>query len=234
MVGARGSALWLIGAAVMLLLGAAYPLLAESSEPRLIVQDEYIQESGGRTFNDPSLYYTHDRFHAQAWFGTLTKGVEVGGYTKDRRNSSYGAFYRFRDGFDHVLQVETEQVTGTKGVVFATGVRYIHTIPDEGARNMLQFHVGADRYYGGYNFTSFRAISDPRRSGRWTFVISNRFARENSYLTVGLVPRTDGEIGYFVQAKRNQLYLGVGRYSRFDFTDRNRTIFNVGWEFDLE
>ncbi|NIM04903.1 MAG: hypothetical protein GTO55_03025 [Armatimonadetes bacterium] len=224
-----------LGAVILpLLLTWTGPAYAQDPPPRLILQHEYIRESGGRDFHDPSIFYFKNRFHAQVWLGEFTKGVEVGGYDKDKRGSAYSAFYRFRDGFDHILQVETEQITGTTGYVLALGARYIRVIPDVGARNMVQFHVGADKYYGDYNFASLRAISDPRRSGRWTFVLSNRFATEDSYVTLGVVPRTDGEVGYFMQAKQENLRFGVGHYSRFDFTQRNRTIYNLGWEWELE
>jgi hypothetical protein len=207
---------------------------ADEPPERILLQNDYIRTSGGREFSDPSVFYSRGRFHTQVWAGDLTKGVEVGGYTKDARGSAYSAFYRFRDGYDHVLQVETEQLTGVKGWVAVAGARYIRVIPDDGARHMVQFHLGADRYYGDYNFASLRAVSDPRQSGRWTFVVSNRFATEDSHLTLGIVPRTDGEVGYFMQAKSKQLHFGVGRYSRFDFTQENRTIYNLGWEWELE
>jgi len=206
---------------------------AQASPERLILQHEFIRESGDREYNDPSIFYSRGPFHTQVWFGEFTKGVEFGGYVKDRRGSSYSAFYRFRDDFDHVLQVETEQITGTKGVVLVAAVRYIRVIPEDGARNMFQFQLGADKYYGDYNFASLRAISDPRFSDKWTFVLSNRWASEDSYLTAGIVPRTDGEVGYFLQAKCKHLLLGVGRYARFDFTERNRTTYNLGWEWEL-
>jgi len=224
-----------LAAAILPLLTAFVgPAWAGPPPEQLIVQHEFIRESGGREFNDPSIFYSKERFHLQAWFGDLTKGVEIGGYKKSKRGSAYSAFYRFRDDFDHVLHLETEQLTGTKGVVFVLGARYIHALPDDGARNMGQVHIGADRYYGDYNFTSFRAISDPRRSGRWTFVLSNRFASATSFLSIGIVPRTDGEVGYFLQAKRRHLLFGAGKYGRFDFTDRSRTIYSLGWEWEVK
>ncbi len=229
----RWAGVYLLPLLVFLTVAFVVPARAEAPQERLILQHEFIRESGGRELNDPSVYYSKDRFHMQAWYGDFTKGVELGGYEKDRRGSTYSTFYRFRQGFDHVLQVETEQKTGTPGVVFDLAVRYIHAIPEDVARNTFQFQIGADKYYGDYDFASLRAISDPRRAGRWTFVLSNRWASEKSYLTAGLVPRTDGEIGYFVQGKHKSLLLGVGRYSRFDFTDRNRTTYLLGWEWDL-
>jgi len=212
------------------------PSAGNAAEPttKLILQNEFIQESGHRLQNDPSIYFSQDRFHAQVWYGDITKGLELGGYTKDKRNSSYSLLYRYRQDSDHVFQFETEQITGIKGLVAVVGARLIQAIPEDTPRNLMEYRFGADRYYGEYNFTSLRAISDPRQAGRWSFVLSNRFATEKSYLTVGLVPRTDGEIGYFVQGKKDHLLAGIGSYNRFDFTGQNRTIFTLGWEWEWQ
>ena len=119
-------------------------------------------------------------------------GVEIGGYLRDHRRSTYGGYYRFRDDIDHVAQFETAQVLG-KGFVGVASVRYIRPIPEEaeGGPNQVQFGAGFDWYHGDYDFLTFRVISDPREAGRYTFVLSHRFyLREWLYLEPAIMPRT--------------------------------------------
>ncbi|MDH3284347.1 MAG: hypothetical protein OEQ13_06365 [Acidobacteriota bacterium] len=200
---------------------------------RLIAQLEYIRDSNDNSFLDPSVWIGYRQAYAQIWTGAFTQGIEVGGYVKDRRRSAYSAYYRFRDDFDHVLEVNSEQVVRA-GVVLYGGLRFIRLIPDGlEDRSLLQPAVGFDKYYGDYHFFTFRAIRDPRDDHDWSFVISNRVADRDRYLTVGLVPRTDGTIGYFVQGKWRRWRAGFGRFDRFDFTDIDRTVINVGYELEF-
>ncbi len=198
---------------------------------KVIAQYEYIAESDGDTFDDPSLFLAYTPAHAQIWSGEFTLGAEIGGFLRDSRRSTYAAFYRFREDFDQVIEVSTEQLAG-RGVVLFAGVRFIHA-EDEAAedRDMWEPRVGFDKYYGNYNFVSFRAVRDPRKSGRYSFVLANRFGARDWYVTLGFVPRTDGDQGYFVQGKWRWLRAGFGRYNQFDFTDIDRTVFNVGLEW---
>jgi hypothetical protein len=211
---------------------------ADAEAPRaraeLIAQVEYIEDSTGRSFWDPSVFVSYRQAHAQLWAGEFTKGVEVGGYVPDRRRSTYAAFYRYRDDFDHVIDVSTEQLVGSGFVAYA-GLRYIRVL-DEAAedRDLLQPTLGFDKYYGDYHFFSARVIRDPREDHELTFVLANRFARAaGRWLTLGVVPRTDGSTGWFVQGRWKIWRAGVGRFDRFDFTDIDRTVFNVGVQFGL-
>ena len=197
----------------------------------VILQDEYIDDSDGDTFHDPSLFVGYHSLHAQLWYGEFTKGIEVGTFLRDRRRSTYGFWYRFRDDFDHVVEANTEQIIGNGFVLFGA-LRYIRPIPDSAKdKNLLEPIVGFDKYYGNYHFFSCRAIRDPREATEYSFVISNRIAFEDKYVTLGIVPRTDGNTGYFVQAKWRWLRIGYGSFGRFDFTEVDRKTFNVGIEF---
>lgn len=196
----------------------------------IITQNEYLDDSNGNTFNDPSVFVAYRQAHAQIWLGEFTTGAQIGSFIRDRRRSTYGFWYRFRDDFDHVVEANTEQILPDGFVLFA-GARLIRAIPDDAVdRELVLPIVGFDKYYGNYNFFSLRVIRDPRGSEETSFVISNRFSTKTRYVTVGLVPRTDGDLGYFVQGKWGRWRAGIGRYDRFDFTDVDRTIFTVGVE----
>src|SRR3989442_5332185 len=83
-------------------------------------------------------------------------------------------------------------------------LRGIHGIPDNApdAQNQLQYGSGLDYYWGDYDFLSFRAISDPRQGGRWSFIASTRLHRgETIYFQPGLVKHTDGSTGSVLQGK---------------------------------
>jgi len=196
----------------------------------IIAQNEYLDDSDGDTFHDPSVFVAYRQAHAQVWFGEFTTGAQIGGFVRDRRRSTYGSWYRFRDDFDHVVEANTEQILRDGFVLFG-GVRYIRAIPDDAVDRTLWLPiVGFDKYYGNYNFFSLRVIRDPRDTKETSFVISNRLSTKTRYLTVGLVPRTDGHLGYFVQGKWGLWRAAVGRYDRFDFTDVDRTILTIGVE----
>lgn len=199
----------------------------------LVAQSEYIEDSNGESFVDPSLFASYRQAHLQVWAGEFTKGAEIGGFLRDARRSTYGAFYRFRDEFDHVVDLSTEQLAGG-GFVAYGGLRFIRVLGESVEdRHLLQPSVGFDKYYGSYHFFSVRAVRDSREGGRYSFVIANRFALRDKFVTLGLVPRTDGDLGYFVQAKWRWVRAGFGRYDRFDFTAVDRTVFNLGFEFDF-
>jgi hypothetical protein len=243
---------WRLTAALVALLPALAPspMLAEgdsSGEPgeagrseaarpamRLIAQVEYLEDSTGRTYWDPSVFFSRGQAHVQAWFGEFTTGVEIGGFLRDSRRSTYAAFYRYRDDFDQVVDVSTEQLLGD-GFVGYVGLRYIR-VEDEAAadRDLLQPAIGLDKYYGDYHFFSARVYRDPREEHELTVVLANRVSNApRRWLTLGLVPRTDGSTGWFVQGRWDIWRAGVGRYDRYDFTDFDRTVVNVGVEIDF-
>lgn len=199
-------------------------------EVTVIAQTEYFEDSNDNTYLDPSVFVGWKQMHAQVWAGEFTKGAQLGGFLRDGRRSTYGAFYRYRQDADHVVDLSTEQLLG-KGFVGYAGVRYIQVIDAKADDTLWQPSVGFDKYYGGYSFFSFRAIHDPRESGRYSFVLANRLGLANKYLTLGVAPRTDGEVGWFVQTQWRWLRAGYGRFNQFDFTDLDREAFNIGLQF---
>jgi hypothetical protein len=231
---------WVLASA--LALGAGVPCLgasgpADAGKPtapqgRVIVQWDHLVDSNDRTFEDFWGFATYKQTHYQAWYGEFTKGAEVGGFLQDHRRSTYAGLYRYRKDFDHVVEFDTEQLL-KKGFVLAGMLRGIHVIPDNAPddQNMLQFGAGLDYYWGDYNFLSVRAVNDPRESGRWSFITSHRFQRDPAiYVQPGIILRTDGSTGWFLQGKYRWFRWGAGRYDRFDFTDVDRTIYSVGVE----
>jgi hypothetical protein len=202
------------------------------SKERLIFMWDHIIDSNDETFEDFWAFTTYKQTHYQVWYGEFTKGAEAGGYVRDHRRSTYAGLYRYRKDFDHVVQFDTEQIL-KHGFVAAAMLRGIHVIPDNSPddQNMLQVGVGTDYYYGNYNFVSFRAINDPRESGRWSFITSNRFQRDPTFwIQPGIILRTDNSTGWFLQGKYKYLLWGAGSYDRFDFTDVDRTIYSLGIE----
>ena len=200
---------------------------------RMIVQWDHIVDSNDRTFEDFWGFMSYKQTHYQLWYGDFTKGVEVGGFLRDHRRSTYSAFYRFRNDFDHVVELDTEQIVG-KGFVLAALLRGIHVIPSSapGDRDQLEYGTGFDYYWADYDFMSFRAITDPRRAGRWSIIASTRlYSGEPNYVQPGVIKRTDGSTGWFVQGKIRLFRWSVGKYNQFDWTAVDRTIYSAGLEW---
>ena len=210
---------------------------------KVILMWEHLDDSNDQEFEDFSAFVSYKQSHFQVWSGEFTDGFQLGGYLRDRRRSTYSGLYRFRDDFDHVLQFDTEQVLG-KGWVLPVMLRGISVIDHDekvlaaagtdervGDKEQLQFGTGFDKYYGDWDFMSFRAISDPRAGGRWSFILSNRFHHsEPIYVQPGYIIRTDRSTGWFVQGKIKAFRWLIGDYDRFDYTDVDRTIVAAGVE----
>ena len=200
---------------------------------KMIVQWDHIIDSNDNTFEDFWGYLSYKQMHVQAWYGDFTKGGEIGGFLRDHRRSTWSGFYRYRKDFDQVVEIDTEQIL-KKGFVLAALLRGIHVIPDNAPddQNQLQYGSGFDYYWGDYDFLSFRAISDPRQGGRWSFIASTRLHRgETIYVQPGLVKHTDGSTGWFVQGKVKLFRWSAGKYNQFDWTEVDRTIYSAGLEW---
>ena len=209
------------------------PPAAAAPPGKMIVQWDHIIDSNDNTFEDFWGYLSYRQMHVQAWYGDFTKGGEIGGFLRDHRRSTWSGFYRYRKDFDQVVEIDTEQIL-KKGFVLAALLRGIHVIPDNApdAQNQLQYGSGFDYYWGDYDFMSFRAISDPRQGGRWSFIASTRLHRgETIYVQPGLVKHTDGSTGWFVQGKVKLFRWSAGKYNQFDWTEVDRTIYSAGLEW---
>jgi hypothetical protein len=257
-----------LGLAILLAAAGTRPALAQASTPlptderredrrksedpnrwppgqrgKAVVMWEHLEDSNDMDYEDFSAFVSWKQVHAQVWSGEYTDGFQVGGYLRDRRKSTYAAFYRYRDDFDHVVQFDTEQVL-KKGFVIAGMLRFIRIVDfgtkqqeailsgeDIGDEEQIQVGAGFDWYWGDYNFLSFRAVNDPRDSGRWSFITSHRFQNEPAfYIQPGVILRTDGEQGWFLRGKIKMFVWSVGDFDRFDWTDVDRTTYMAGVE----
>jgi hypothetical protein len=194
---------------------------------------DHYRDSNDDNLDDFSVFASYKQAYIQVWSGEYTDGVEVGGYLRDSRKSTYSAFYRYRHDFDHIVQLETDQVLA-HGFVWVGQVRFIHVIPAdaEGGQDQIQYGTGFDWYHGDYDFLTFRAISDPRVGGRWTFQLSHRFYHGTGfYIEPAILPRTDGTTNWFVRGKYKYLVWLVGDFNQFDFSDIERKQLSLGIEF---
>jgi len=193
---------------------------------------DHYEDSNDQKYDDFSVFGVYKQMYAQVWVGDYTDGFEIGGYLRDHRRSTYGGFYRYRQDYDNVLQLETAQVL-PKGFVAVGSVRFIRVIPDdaEGDKNQVQYGAGFDWYHGDYDFLTFRAISDPRVGGRWTFLLSHRFyLREWCYFEPAIMPRTDGATNWFLRGKVKYFVWLIGDFNQFDFSDIERQQVSIGIE----
>src|SRR5262249_32841011 len=94
--------------------------------------------------------------------------------------------------------------------------------------------LGADYYWGSWNFFSAAAIYDDREGGLWTFPCRTRLANEdNDWVQFTIVPAVKQTWGWAVDVKKGWVRAGIERNDRYDFTDRNNIIFTVGFEAPL-
>ena len=215
----------------------------EGKRGRIIGGIERFEDSTGADFTQFSGFVSYKQTWYQGWVGDWFDGFALGGYLRDSRRSTYGAWYRYRDEFDHVLQVETEQVL-PEGFVFAASLRGIKirnyeqkrqiaavTGDEIGDEYQMQFGTGMDWYWGDYNFLTFRATNDPRESGRWTFLLGHRFSKtERIYIQPTIILRTDDTTNWFIRGQYKYLVAMVGEFNEFDFTDVDRKVFYAAFE----
>jgi len=224
---------------------------SEEKRGKVILMWEHIEDqndkagrAGDRDFEDFSAFVSYKQMHFQLWAGASESadGVEIGGYLRDRRRSTYGGLYRFREDASHAVEFDTAQVLG-KGWVYTAMLRGIHLLHYDdvvaaaganervGDKNQLQFGTGFYYYWGDYNFLTARAVTDPRASGRWTFTTSTRLhGSENIYADLGWIIRTDRATGWFLGGKLNYFRWHIGHSNRFDWTDFDRTVLSAGVE----
>jgi hypothetical protein len=182
---------------------------------------DHYKDSNDVTYDDFSAFMSYKQVYGQVWSGNYTDGVELGGYVRDRRKSTYGGFYRWRDGQDHVVQFDTAQVL-SHGLVWVADPRHpCH--PDDAEGPEPGSSRPASTGITATTTSAPSAISDPREGGRWTFQFSHRFYRgEWFYLEPAILPRTDGTMNWFLKGKVKYFVWLVGDFSQFDFSDIER------------
>lgn len=206
----------------------------------LTITNDYIidiKDGGDKTYNDTYIRLDYKQLYAVGFLGEWQHGFEIGGFIKDERMSAYSAMLRSR-GNDQTYQVGTDQVLGM-GFVGKVDLRYIHIEELEKTgdkHDLFVYGLGFDKYYGDYNYVTAVIYNDPRKSDRFSVVISNTLANQNSYLRLGVVPRSDGTLGYFGTIKYHWIVAGYAYTREFDFTTLDRKVFTLALQipFDLK
>lgn len=226
-VGAAALGLWLglpIGATVQ-----------ASVVERLFVRSEFVFDTNSppgreRFYADPIVFATRGPVYAELNVGTFARGLEVGGWLKDRRGSYYSGFVRRRQGGfidDTAAEMQTNQKLGRFVVQGFLRAQW----PDRPDDDNLLFvpGAGAELYTGSHSFMAMRAVLDPRPNTGMTLLLSNRFAGERWFLEGVLAPRTDGVLNYAVRGRWRWLYLGYARENDFDFSRIDRSVWILGY-----
>jgi hypothetical protein len=153
---------------------------------------------------------------------------EIGLHLRDRRRSVYTLQYRhehhherFWLGTDQVLSDHVVGRVEVSPIVSSDSTEWV-------------WSLGADYYWGSYNFLSATVVRDPRGDDLWVVPVRVRLANErNDWFQVTLAPASQRTFGWAVDAKKSWLRVGFERNSRFDFTDRDNWIYTVGFEVPL-
>lgn len=196
-----------------------------------------IKDGDDKTYNDKSLRVDFKQVYLTGFFGDWQHGFELGGYIKDKRRSAYSSALRVREN-DQTFQIGTDQVLQLS-FVGKLDLRYTHIeeIEKPGDKDELfVYGLGVDKYYGDYHYWTAMIYNDPREGDRFSVIISNTLADLNSYLRVGVVPRSDGTWGYFGTVKYHWILAGYAYTREFDFTTLDRKVFTIALQipFDLK
>ena len=218
----------------VLALGAAVP--AAATPPKYFgAQARYWVFSDHNDLRDVLAYWVPGPFHVQLeYWDFLDPGTddqfrpEVGIHLRDARRSVYTLQWRheheqerFWLGTDQVL---TDHVVGRAEISPIVNSDSTEWVAD----------VGADYYWGSWNFLSATVIRDPRVDGLWVVPLRARLANEgNDWFQVTVAPASKRTFGWAVDAKYGWLRLGVERNNRYDFTSVDNTIYTVGFEHAL-
>jgi len=223
--------LWL-GLVMLLALGLS-PGRAQAREV-LGGQYRYWVFSDNDDLRDVLAYYSNHNVFAQLeyWDFVSSKDQfrpELGFNIWGRHRSVYTIHWRHEHDQERFM-FGTEQVLGKQWV----GRAQVDPIVSDHAKTLIVAQVGADYYWGSYNFASATVIRDPRSDGFWTFPVRVRLANEsNDWLQLTVAPATERTIGWATDVKYRSLRLGVEHNSRYDFTDVDNIIYTIGFEREL-
>jgi hypothetical protein len=198
---------------------------------------DHIVDNGvqRRSFLDKQIRLDYRRVFVAGFLGDYQKGGEIGGSILDRRRSAYSLTVRRRE-HDRMIQPGIEWVLG-KGVVLKGEVRYIKVDEPESpitGDRLTVYGVGLDRYYGDYHYASLMYYTDPREGGRYSIILSNTWADLNRSLRLGLIPRSDRTVGYFMAARYHWLLIAYAYTREFDFTALDRRVATIGLQIPFD
>ena len=198
---------------------------------------DYIVDKGvqRRSYLDKEIRLEYRRVFVAGFLGDYQQGGEIGGSILDRRRSAYSLTVRRREN-DRMIQPGIEWVLGS-GFIIKGEVRFIKVdepeSPTTGDR-LTVYGVGLDRYYGDYHYASLMYYTDPRESGRFSVILSNTWADLNHSLRVGLIPRSDRTIGYFITARYHWVLVAYAYTREFDFTALDRRVATIGLKIPFD
>lgn len=203
---------------------------------------DYIVDEGAqrRSFLDKQIRLDYRRVFVAGFLGDYQKGGEIGGSILDRRRSAYSLTVRRREN-DRMIQPGVEWVLD-KGFVLRGEVRFIKVDepePPSIGNRLTVYGVGLDRYYGDYNYASLMYYSDPRGTGRfgkidYSIILSNTWADLNRSVRLGLIPRSDRTVGYFMTARYHWLLIAYAYTREVDFTALDRRIATIGLQIPFD
>jgi len=218
---------------LLLVLGLAWSSPAFATPPRYFgAQARYWVFSDHNDLRDVLAYWVPGPFHVQLeYWDFLDPGTddqfrpEVGLHLRDARRSVYTVQWRHEHEQER-FWLGTDQVLGDHVV----GRAEISPIVNADSTEWV-VDVGADYYWGSWNFLSTTVIRDPRVDGLWVVPVRARLANEaNDWFQVTLAPASKRTFGWAVDVKARWLRLGVERNNRYDFTSVDNTIYTVGFE----
>jgi hypothetical protein len=222
----------------MVLVALASPAAAESKWRSVVgAQGRYWAFSNKNDLRDVLAYWAPGPFHVQLeywdWVDDDTDDQfrpEVGLHLRDFRRSVYTLQWRHERKQER-FWLMTDQVLNDR---FVGRVEVSPIVSSDST--VWVFAVGADAYWGSYNFAGATLIRDPRGGDDplWVLPLRVRLANErNDWVQATFAPASRRTVGWAFDLKFHWVRLGVERNSRYDFTNLDNTIATVGVEFPL-
>jgi hypothetical protein len=211
---------------------------AESSWRRYAgAQYRYWAFSNHNDLRDVLAYWVPGPFHVQLEYWDFVDPQaddqfrpEVGVHVRDARRSVYTAQWRHEWRQERFWlmtdQVLSDHIVGRaeiSPVIAADSTEWV-------------LSVGADYYWGSYNYATATLIHDPRgeNGDLWVLPLRVRLANErNDWAQATFAPASRRTVGWAFDAKFRWLRVGVERNSRYDFTTLDNTVFTAGFEVPL-
>jgi hypothetical protein len=198
-------------------------------------QFRYWDFTDGNHLRDWIVYAVRLPVHVQLEYWDFIYGQdqfrpEIGLHLPDKRGSYYHFEWRHERDKDR-FTVGTEQ----KLTDHIVGRFSLSPIVHEHGTTETVVTVGADIYWGSYNFASVSVIKDPRGGELWSMPFRVRLANErNDWFQVTAVPTTERSFGWALDGKYRWVRAGLERNSRYDFTDVDNFITTIGIEVPIQ
>ena len=215
----------------------AFAARANATPPAYVgAQVRYWAFSDHNDLRDVLAYWVPGPFHVQLEYWDFVRKdtkdqfrPEIGIHLRDYRRSVYTVQWRHEREQER-FWLGTDQVVSDHWVARAEVSPIVSTDSTEWVVD-----VGADYYWGSYNFAQATVIRDPREDGLWVVPMRVRLATEaDDWFQVTVAPASRRTIGWAVDAKASWLRLGVERNSRYDFTRLDNVVYTIGFQVPLK